>query len=346
MSGKAYKSAGVDLDSAEIATKKIAELAKSTFSANVTSEIGAFGGVYRFPSETRSLLLASADGVGTKLKVASAMNVLNTVGQDLVNHCVNDILTLGAKPLFFLDYVGYSDIEPDGITKIVEGLSIACSANGVSLIGGETAQMPGIYNPGEFDLVGFIVGTAFEDELITGDNITPGNKLIALLSNGLQTNGYSLARKVLLDDGRFKIDDRPEILDGKSIGEALLAIHPSYLRPIEKLMPNFEIKGMAHITGGGLRGNFRRILPGNCDAIFDVSTLPAPPIFELIRREGEIEMDEMFDVFNMGAGYVIAVEGEDSVGAVETLAQNDVSAVVCGEIIKGNRNVILRGKNL
>lgn len=343
MTAKSYKSAGVDLDAAEIATKKIAALAKSTFSSDVVSEIGAFGGVYRFPSSGETLLLASADGVGTKLKVASAAGNLTTVGQDLVNHCVNDILTLGAKPLFFLDYVGYSDLEPDEIAEIVRGLSVACSANGLSLIGGETAQMPGIYNTGEFDLVGFIVGTAREVDLITGVRITPGDKLIALVSNGLQTNGYSLARKVLLDNGRFDVDDTPEILDGRTVGEALLAIHPSYLHAVESLQKSVQIKGMAHITGGGLRGNFSRILPDHCDAVFDVNSIPKPLIFELIRAEGDIPIQEMFDVFNMGAGYIIAVGIEDVESSMQILGESGTEAVICGEIVLGKGDVILEG---
>ncbi|HDR91305.1 MAG TPA: phosphoribosylformylglycinamidine cyclo-ligase [candidate division Zixibacteria bacterium] len=343
MTAEKYKSAGVDLDAADIATKKIAALAKATFTADVASEIGAFGGIYRFPSGTGSLLVASADGVGTKLKVASTAGVLNTVGQDLINHCVNDILTLGAKPLFFLDYIGYSDLEPEEIARIVEGLSIASSANGLALIGGETEQMPGIYSSGEFDLVGFIVGTAKEDDLITGAAISPGDKLIALVSNGLQTNGYSLARNVLLDEGRFDVGDRPEILAGKSVGEALLAIHPSYLKPVEAVRGEIGIAGMAHITGGGLPGNFSRILPKTCNAIFDVSKIPSPPIFELIRTEGEIEIAEMFDVFNMGAGYVIAVKPEDADRAMDILRKRGDSAVLCGEIAEGEGEVILKG---
>ena len=343
MTAEKYKSAGVDLNAAEIATKKIAALAKATFTADVASEIGAFGGIYRYPSDSGSLLVASADGVGTKLKVASAVGVLNTVGQDLINHCVNDILTLGAKPLFFLDYIGYSDLGPDEIARIVEGLSIACTANGLALIGGETAQMPGIYNSGEFDLVGFIVGTANEDALITGEAISPGDKLIALISNGLQTNGYSLARHVLLDEAKFDVGDRPEILEGKSVWEALLEIHPSYLHAVTALREKTEIAGMAHITGGGLPGNFSRVLPKTCDAVFDVTQIPSPPIFKLIRTEGEIENAEMFDVFNMGAGYVIAVKPADADRAMEILHERGDRAVLCGEITEGKGEVILKG---
>lgn len=343
MTGENYKSAGVDLDAAVVATKKIAALAKSTFSADVASEIGAFGGIYRFPSGSGSLLLASADGVGTKLKVASATGIFNTVGQDLVNHCINDILTLGAKPLFFLDYIGYSDLGPEEIASVVEGLSKACGENGVSLIGGETAQMPGIYGSGEFDLVGFIVGTAVEERLITGSAISAGDKLIALVSNGLQTNGFSLARKVLLDSDAFAIDDRPEELHGTSVGEALLAIHPCYLKPVERLMESVQITGMAHITGGGLAGNFSRILPEDCDAVFDVSKIPSPPIFELIRKHGDIPSQEMFDVFNMGAGYVIAVKASDAEPAMEILREIQQNAVVFGGITHGNHKVILKG---
>jgi len=336
-----YKSAGVDLDAADLAKRKIAALAKSTFSDDVASEIGAFGGVYRYPTGSDSLLLASADGVGTKIKVATAAGIYNTVGQDLVNHCINDILTLGAEPIFFLDYIGYSDLTPDIISQIVEGLSIACRENQLSLIGGETAQMPGLYSPGDFDLVGFIVGYVHESGLITGDAIEPGNAIIALPSNGLQTNGFSLARKVLLDSGKYCLDDRPELLGGISVGEALLAIHPSYKKQVTTLVSAGFVRGMAHITGGGIPGNLVRVLPEGCAANVDVSAVSVPAVFELIRRAGEIPSDEMHRVFNMGAGFLIIIDSDAVSKAISMLNQSGSDAVPCGKIVAGAKKIII-----
>ncbi len=339
---KAYKDAGVDLSAAEQAKKKIARLAKETFTPNVVGDIGAFGGIYRFPTSTGNLLLASCDGVGTKIKVATAAGIYNTVGQDLVNHCVNDILTLGAEPLFFLDYIGHSDLTPDKIAEIVEGLSIACRQNGFALIGGETAQMPGLYSYGDFDLVGFIVGSAAEDNLIDGNLVRPGDRLIAISSNGLQTNGYSLARKLLLDSGRFGLDDRPEILAGQSVGEALLAIHPSYLMPIAALMTTeIKIHAMAHITGGGIEGNLIRVLPERCVARVVLSDVSAPSVFELIASEGKIPKTEMCSVFNMGVGFIVIVGREFESDAVAVLKDAGADAVPCGEIAEGEKSVLL-----
>ena len=340
---EAYKKAGVDLSAADEAGKRIAKLAKETFTPGVESEIGSFGGVYRFPSNSDNLLLASCDGVGTKLKVAAAAGIYDTVGRSLVNHCVNDILTLGATPLFFLDYVGHLDLEPGQIADVVEGLSIACRRNGLALIGGETAQMPGVYSSGEFDLVGFILGSVSEDKLIDGSDIEPGNKIIAIGSNGLQTNGYSLARKVLLDSGRFELSERPEGLQD-SVSEALLAIHPSYLEPVLALLSaNVQIRGMAHITGGGIPGNLSRILPEGCLASVDVADVPVPPVFELIQNEGDIPAGEMYEVFNMGAGFMLIVDETAFEEAISIINADDYKAIPCGEIIPGKRGVELGG---
>ena len=343
---KAYKAAGVDLRAAGIAKARIAELAKSTFTDGVVSEIGGFGGIYRFPAASGTLLLASSDGVGTKLMVAAAMGIYNTVGRDLVDHCVNDLLTLGAEPLFFLDYIGHADLSPDRIAELVEGLSIACRENGLALIGGETAQMPGLYSSGDFDIVGFIVGTTPESELIDGAAIASGDRLIALSSNGLMTNGYSLARRVLIDSGRFSLDDAPDVLGGATVGEALLAVHPSFLSPVKAMRASgVEITGMAHITGGGIAGNFVRVLPQNCSALFDLSEIPVPPIFDLIRASGEIPSSEMFEVFNMGVGFVIAVRAGDLDRALDSLRDAGAAAFSCGEIISGDRSVRIEGVN-
>ncbi|MCK5833208.1 phosphoribosylformylglycinamidine cyclo-ligase [bacterium] len=344
--GELYKAAGVDLTAADNAKKKIAALAKKTFTKGVVSDIGAFGGIFRFPEGSENLLLSSADGVGTKLKVATASKKYNTVGQDLVNHCVNDLLTLNATPLFFLDYIGHCDLPIERIAEIVEGLSIACSANGLALIGGETAQMPGIYSSGDFDLVGFIVGSASKQSLVDGSAIRPGDKLIALQSNGLQTNGYSLARKILIDSSAYALDDRPDILKGISVGEALLAVHPSYLKPVKSLIDKgINISGMAHITGGGIPGNLVRVLPKNCRAIVDVSQISIPPIFELIRHAGEVPISEMYDVFNMGAGFVIVLTADMQNKALALCESSEIFAVSCGEIVSGERSIKIDGVN-
>jgi len=337
-SSESYRAAGVDISAGDEAKRRIAALAKKTFTSGVVSDIGAFGGVFRFPEGSRNLLLASADGVGTKLKVASAMGVFNTVGRDLVNHCVNDLLTLNAAPLFFLDYIGHSDMTAERIAELVEGLSTSCVENGLALIGGETAQLPGIYSPGDFDLAGFIVGTATDETYIDGGAIRPGDRLVALPSNGLMTNGYSLARRVLLDSGRFAPDDRPELLGGQSVGEALLAVHPSFLGRVKSLLQNnIEISGMAHITGGGIAGNLIRVLPKGCRALVEVSQIPIPPIFELIRSTGDIPRGEMFEVFNMGAGFILALRPNDLPMAFE------LAAIPCGEIVSGERSVEIGG---
>lgn len=341
---KFYKDAGVDLAAAGIAKSKIAELAKATFTDSVVSEIGTFGGIYRFPAGSDTLLLASSDGVGTKLMVASAMGIYNSVGRDLVNHCVNDLLTLGADPMFFLDYIGHADLTPDRIAELVDGLSIACCENGLALIGGETAQMPGVYSSGDFDIVGFIVGTSQESNLVDGSAIAPGDKLIAIASNGLMTNGFSLARNVLLDSGRFSLEDSPKILVGETVGEALLKIHPSFLDPVRKMRSSgIDVSGMAHITGGGIGGNFIRVLPKNCKAIFRLTEIPVPPIFELIRTTGKVPMHEMFEVFNMGVGFVIAVRPGDLDRALESLRGSGASAFACGEIVSGDHSVLIEG---
>jgi len=284
-----YSSAGVDIDAGELATKKISRLAKKTFNSRVLTEIGLFAGAYDIGGER--ILLSSADGVGTKLIVASMAGIYNTVGIDLVHHCANDIAVHNAEPLFFLDYIGHSNLSVDRISEIVEGLSDGCNHIGAPLIGGETAQMPGIYPPDEFDLVGFIVGMVDKDKIILGREIKAGDVIIALHSNGLHTNGYSLARKVLFDVGKFSIDDHIDEL-GESIGEALLKPHTLYLNAVRNIRNDVRIKGMAHITGGGVEGNLTRILPEGCTAIVKKSSAPKIPIFEIIRRVGKIEEDE------------------------------------------------------
>jgi len=330
-----YASSGVDIAAGDRAKEKIARLAKSTFSQNVLTQIGLFAGAYDIGNG--EALMSSADGVGTKIMVATQMGIYNTVGVDLVHHCANDIAVHNADPLFFLDYIGHSALSPDIIAKIVEGLAIGCLDIGAALIGGETAQMPGIYPPDEFDLVGFIVGRVKRDEMITGAKIAPGDIVIGLPANGLHTNGYSLARMALFDAAKMKPETYIAEL-GETIGEALLKIHPLYLNSLRALRGKADIRGMAHITGGGVKGNLVRVLPEGCRAQIAKNSAPVPPIFALIRRLGQIEESEMFSAFNMGFGYFFIVAKDDADNALRLLG---AGSFIAGEIVAGERGVEL-----
>ncbi|MCD6595597.1 phosphoribosylformylglycinamidine cyclo-ligase [bacterium] len=331
-----YSSSGVDIDSADLAKQKIAELAKSTFDENVLTRIGLFAGAYDIGHN--EVLLASSDGVGTKILVAIRAGIYNTVGIDIVHHCANDIAVHNADPMFILDYIGHSDLTPQKIAEIVEGLSNGCNNVNCALIGGETAQMPGFYPPNIFDLTATIIGRVAKDKMITGEKITSGDAIIALPANGLHTNGYSLARKVLFDIAKFD-DVRPLQVDtyiddlGETIGEALLRVHPNYSSAVKILRDNVNIHGMAHITGGGVCGNLVRVIPKNVKAIVRKNTAPKIPIFELIKKLGNIADDEMFKAFNMGFGYLIIVPSEQADSAIESLS--GFSAFIAGEIVGG-----------
>src|SRR4026207_417699 len=296
-----YSDAGVDIDAANRATEKIKELARRTFNSRTLSDIGSFGGMFdgAFPGMRQPLLAASADGVGTKLKVAFETGVHNTVGRDLVNHCVNDILVQGARPLFFLDYIATGKLSPDVVASIVEGVTNGCRENGCVLLGGGTAEMPGFYQDGEYDIAGFIVGVVDREKIIDGKTIASGDVLLALPSAGLHTNGYSLARKLFFEVGGYKPDTHLPELD-MTAGEALLQPHVSYLRPLEGLLDRGVIKGLAHITGGGLTDNIPRILPEGTAVRIEKGSWPVLPIFELFRRLGNVSDGEMYRTFNMG----------------------------------------------
>lgn len=336
-----YKDSGVDIEAADQAKNKIKSLAKSTFTPGVLSELGKFGGFYALSRKYKDpVLISSTDSVGTKLKVAFMMNRHDTVGQDIVNHCVNDILVHGAKPLFFLDYIGTSRLSPMVMTDIIKGLSRGCKKAGCALIGGEMAEMPGFYNPGEYDLVGFIVGVVEKNKIIDGLKIKPGDQILGLRSNGLHTNGYSLARKVIFELGKYKVND----LTGQfktTVGKELLKIHRSYLNPVLTVLRNHDIKGMAHITGGGIAGNLVRILPKNCKAIIDIHSWRPNPIFDFIQRLGNIENDEMFKVFNMGIGWIIVVSPKEAAKVQKKLSQLKEKVYPIGEIRSGKREVKL-----
>lgn len=333
MSGNnTYKAAGVDIQAGDETVKKIKGLAKSTFSKNVLSDIGLFGAFYQpdLRGFNEPVLVSSVDGVGTKLKIAFAADRHDTVGQDLVNHCVNDISVCGAKPLYFLDYLAFGKLIPDKAAKIIEGFSIACRENDCALIGGETAEMPGLYSEDEYDMSGTIVGIVDKSRIINGNNIKKGDILIGFPSNGLHTNGYSLARKVLLQ--KFRINNRIDEL-GSTLGDELLRIHKSYLKLISHLVGNMKVKGFSHITGGGIVGNTNRILPEGLKLNIEWDKWELPAIFKLIQQTGKISFDEMRNVFNLGIG-LIAVVSPDDENKISSLS-NEINEhpVTIGEVI-------------
>src|ERR1044071_5606402 len=317
-----YSDAGVDIDAATRATDKIKELARRTFNQRTLSEIGSFGGMFdgAFPGLKQPVLVASADGVGTKLKIAFATGIHNTVGRDLVNHCVNDILVQGARPLFFLDYIATGRLSPEVVASIVEGVTNGCSENGCVLLGGETAEMPGFYKDGEYDIAGFIVGVVDREKIIDGKTIAAEDVLLALPSAGLHTNGYSLARKLFFEVAGYQPDTHVDEL-GMTAGEALLLPHLSYLKPLDGLLDRGVIKGLAHITGGGLTDNIPRILPEGTAVKINKGSWPIPPLFALLRRLGNVSENEMYRTFNMGVGMVI-VCSVNAAAAIEVHLQD------------------------
>lgn len=309
---KAYASAGVDVDLGNRLKGGIQALVRQTHGPEILARIGGFGGLYsaRFRGIKEPVLVSSIDGVGTKLKIAFAMNQHDTVGIDLVNHCVNDIAVVGARPLFFLDYIGCGKLSPRVFDQLLRGFSKACRAAGCALIGGETAQMPGFYSAGEYDVAGCIVGVVDRRSIIDGKKIRPGDVILGLPSNGLHTNGYSLARKILFEKMRLKPSSRLPGL-GTTVGQELMRTHKNY-QPALARIPKGLLRGLAHITGGGLIDNLPRILPKNCDAAIDATSWPVPRIFSLLQEKGKIDREEMFQVFNMGMGMVAIVSAKNA----------------------------------
>ena len=326
-----YKSSGVDIPAAEDTVDKIKVLAKSTFNKNVLADIGHFGGLFNFEANKykNPVLVSSVDGVGTKLKVAIDSGVHNTIGQDLVNHCVNDIAVCGAEPLFFLDYMAFGKLNPDIAAGIVEGFSIACKENGCALIGGETAEMPGLYKEGDYDISGTIVGVVEKEAIINGKDIKSGDLIVGFRSNGLHTNGYSLARKVLLS--KYDLNTVIESLN-KTLSEELLKVHKSYLKLIKLLKENIEVKGLAHITGGGIIGNTMRIIPKGLDIKIHWGNWDIPPIFKLIQETGDISMEEMRKVFNVGIGLVAIIHRSNEELTLQLAHEVKEHPLVIGEI--------------
>jgi phosphoribosylformylglycinamidine cyclo-ligase len=340
--GLSYKEAGVDIASGDEATARIKKLVRKTYTPAVLNGIGGFGGLFdgRFKDMKSPVLVSSADGVGTKLKLAFMTGKHDTVGQDLVNHCVNDILVMGARPLYFLDYFATGKLSPGVVAEVVSGMATACKLNGCSLIGGETAEMPGFYRENEYDLAGFIVGVVDRKQIVDGSGIKPGDLIIGLESSGLHTNGFSLARKIFFETLNLQPGDRiPEL--NCSVAEALMAVHRSYLKPVTKLRSEVSVHGMAHITGGGIPGNLVRILPKNCRAQIDLSCWQVPPLFSYMQREGGIDEDDMFSAFNMGIGLMIVVTKKDADTALRLLSVPRAKAFVVGEIARGKREVVL-----
>ena len=337
-----YADSGVDIDAATRATDRIKELARTTFNQRTLSEIGSFGGMFdgAFPNMAQPVLVASADGVGTKLKIAFATGVHNTVGRDLVNHCVNDILVQGARPLFFLDYIATGKLSTDIVASVIEGITDGCRTNGCVLLGGETAEMPGFYQDGEYDIAGFIVGVVDREKIIDGKAIKAGDVLLALPSVGLHTNGYSLARKLFFDVAGYAPDTvLPELQ--MSVGQALLQAHLSYLRPLDSLLDSGVIKGLAHITGGGLTDNIPRILPEGTAVRIQKSSWPVLPVYELMREIGNVSDAEMYRTFNMGVGMVIVCSPEDRDSIKSHLEGRGERCFEIGKVIEGDRKVTI-----
>jgi len=336
-----YADSGVNIDRADRAKQRIKYLAHRTFTKGVVSEIGGFGGMYAIDKKKfrEPVLVSSVDGVGTKLKLAFMMDLHHTVGGDLVNHCVNDIAVQGATPLFFMDYLATGTLDPNVAEKIVEGIAEACKHNGCALIGGETAEMPGFYPKGEYDLAGFIVGIADKSRIITGEKVEPGDVLVGLPSNGLHTNGYSLARKLFFDVAQYTPETYVNDLHGKA-GSELMKTHKSYWPLLRKLVDAELINAMAHITGGGITDNLPRVLPKGTAAIVEMGTWPVLPVFTHMQKIGNVPQDDMMRTFNMGIGMVLVVPAKKFKRVHSMIEKAGEKAYLMGRIVKGDRKVL------
>ncbi len=336
--GFTYAQSGVNIDVADEAKREIKRLVKQTFTKGVMSEIGKFGGMYtgKFPGYKNPILVSSVDGVGTKLKIAAKMKKYDTVGIDLVNHCVDDILVHGAKPLFFLDYMGMAKTEVNKVSQIIKGFVKACKAEGCALVGGETAQMPDVYGGEDFDLVGLVVGIVDKDKMLDGSKVRAGDKLIGLPSVGLHTNGYTLARKLLLEKCRLSPDKYIPELKNK-LGTELLKPHRSYSKTIFKLLKKYDIHGLAHITGGGFKDNIPRVLPEKVSVNIYKGSFPVLPIFKMMQRLGNIEDSEMYRTFNMGIGMVIMASAKDTPRIMSDLKKMKEAAYIVGSVVPAEK---------
>ena len=355
MKQNAYAQAGVDINLGNKVKSTLPRLLSATHRPEVLGKVGGFGGL--FALDTRKyrhpVLVSSVDGVGTKLKLAFAMDRHDTIGQDLVNHCVNDIAVLGAEPLFFLDYLGTGKLEPRVFREIIQGFAKACAENGCALIGGETAQMPGFYKPGEYDVSGTIVGVVEKTAMLDGRGIKPGDAVIGLASSGLHTNGYSLARKIFFEKLRLRPSSRVAGIEN-SIGDELLKVHVSYGPLVQKLIKKFNpnslrspraarvIKGIAHITGGGFVDNIPRVLPSDCDVVIRKGSWDSSPLFEMIRNRGGVQEAELYRVFNMGVGMTLIVAGDQADRVLRFVAAQGTKAWIVGEVVHGKGRVAIK----
>lgn len=334
-----YRAAGVDLDAADEAKQRIKRLVESTFTAGTRGGFGGFGGMYRMPADAkRPVLVASADGVGTKVKVAIEAGRHDTIGQDLVNHCVNDILVQGATPMFFLDYLAFGALDPLVVEQVVAGVAAACRENGCALIGGETAEMPGVYTPPDYDIAGFIVGCVEEDRILGADRVREGDTLVGLASSGLHTNGYSLARRVVAERLGLRGENRFPGEDA-SVADVLLRVHRSYLPALRGVLD--RIHAMAHITGGGLPGNVNRALPKHLDAVIESDKWTVPNVFRVLGEAGQIVREELLRSFNMGVGIIVITDDTDAAAIIDSAAGAGVPAWRLGRTVRGAGRVII-----
>ena len=336
-----YADAGVDIERANRAKQRIKYLAHKTYTKSVLSDIGSFGGMFALDKKKYKdpVLVSSVDGVGTKLKVAFEMNLHHTVGADLVNHCVNDISVQGATPLFFMDYFATGKLDPEVAEKVVTGIADACKHNGCALIGGETAEMPGFYEKGDYDLAGFIVGIVEREKVLTGKKVAPGDVLIGLASNGLHTNGYSLARKLFFSVARYSPETYVNELKNK-VGNELMRTHKSYWPVVKKLVDGDAVSALAHITGGGITENLPRVLPKGTAAVIDLGSWPVQPVFTHLQSLGNIPQDEVFRAFNMGIGMILIVPAKKFAKVQGILERAGEKGYTMGRIVKGDRKVI------
>ncbi len=337
-----YEEAGVSIDAQDKAIEGIKDHVKSTETSRVLSSIGGFGGLFdiRFPQMEQPVLVSSADGIGTKLKIAFDADKHDTVGQCLVNHCINDILVQGARPLFFMDYIATGKLEPHVAIEVVKGMAVACRNEGVAILGGEMAEMPGFYSPGEYDVGGFIVGVVDRPKLLGPNRVKPGQKLIGLPSTGLHTNGYSLARKVIFEEKGYALTDKLPGMD-VNVADALLAIHLAYFKTLEPLLDQDQIAAMSHITGGGFLDNMPRILADDCDAVINTKAYEVPPLFTFLKEAGGVEDEEAYRVFNMGIGMILVVEEAHEEAVLAHVSKVLPGSCKLGHIVGGSGKVVL-----
>mgnify|MGYP000117907675 FL=1 len=342
--GLSYRDAGVDIDAATKAMHDIKNVVKKTFDDHVLQDIGSFGAMYQFDTSgmEEPVLVSSVDGVGTKLKLAFMTGRHDTVGIDLVSHCVNDILVQGARPLFFLDYLAFGKLDPGVVVEVIRGLATGCRYAGCSLIGGETAEMPGMYTPGEYDLAGTIVGAVDRKNIVDGSSVVPGDTIIGLPSSGLHTNGYSLARKVCFEVAGLGCDD-PMPGAGRTVAEVLMEPHRSYAKLVQLIMRIVKIKGMAHITGGGITDNLPRTLPEGLGAEINLGAWEAPPVFAFLKKTGRIADHEMLRTFNMGMGFLLVVSKDETDKTLDAIGQTGEQARLIGSVVEGGNEVNYRG---